>query len=46
MPMTKKGTKIMKALKKEYGEKKGETVFYAMRSKGSITGVDRKRKRK
>lgn len=46
MPMTQKGTKIMKALKKEYGVKKGESVFYAMKSKGSIKGVDRKRKGK
>jgi hypothetical protein len=27
-------------MKEEYGEKKGEQVFYASRNKGKITGVD------
>lgn len=43
MPKTKKGQKIMKAMKKEYGSKKGERVFYASRNKGTIRGVDKKR---
>lgn len=43
MPKTKKGRKIMSAMKKEYGAKKGERVFYASRNKGTIKGVDRKR---
>lgn len=30
----------MSAMKKEYGDKKGESVFYASRNKGAITGVD------
>jgi len=29
---------------KEYGSKKGRRVFYASRNKGTIKGVDRKRK--
>jgi len=29
MPLTEKGKKIMKSMKKQYGKKKGETVFYA-----------------
>jgi hypothetical protein len=29
MPLTKTGKKIEKNMKKEYGEKKGESVFYA-----------------
>lgn len=43
MPKTKKGKKIESAMKKEYGAKKGERVFYASRNKGTITGVDRKK---
>ncbi len=39
MPLTKKGAKIMKAMKKEYGAKKGKTVFYASANKGTIKGV-------
>lgn len=44
MPLTKKGSKIMKAMKKEYGSKKGESVFYASRNKGKIKGVEKKKK--
>lgn len=44
MPLTKKGKKIMSSMKKEYGAKKGESVFYATRNKGKIKGVDKKRK--
>ena len=33
MPLTKKGSKIMSAMKKEYGKKRGEQVFYALRIK-------------
>lgn len=43
MPLTKKGTKIMKAMKKQYGKVKGESIFYATRNKGKIKGVDRKK---
>lgn len=42
MPMTKKGRKIMTAMKHEYGADKGERVFYASRNKGTIKGVERK----
>lgn len=44
MPFTKKGKKIMKSMKKEYGSKKGEKVFYASRNAGKIKGVDKRRK--
>ena len=44
MPLTKKGKKIMKAMKKEYGSKKAKQVFYASKNKGKIKGVDKKRK--
>lgn len=42
MPLTKKGKKIMAAMKSEYGPKKGEKVFYASKNKGTITGVEGK----
>lgn len=41
MPKTKKGEKIMANMKKEYGDKEGERVFYASRNKGTISGVDK-----
>lgn len=39
MPLNKKGKKIMSAMKKEYGEKKGKNVFYATLNKGKIKKV-------
>jgi hypothetical protein len=41
MPLTKKGEKIKEAMQKQYGSKKGESVFYASKNKGTISGVDR-----
>jgi hypothetical protein len=46
MPLTKKGAKILRAMKKTYGAKRGKRVFYASRNAGRIKGVDRKRRRK
>jgi hypothetical protein len=46
MPLTSKGKKIMKSMKKTYGKKKGEQVFYASKNKGKIKNVDKKRKKK
>ena len=43
MPLTRKGKKIMSAMKKEYGEEKGEKVFYASQNKGTITGTHKKK---
>lgn len=43
MPLTKKGKKIMSAMKKEYGSKKGKSVFYATKNKGKIKGVEKKK---
>jgi hypothetical protein len=40
MPLLKKGQKIMKKMKKTYGKKKAQRVFYASRNKGVIKGVD------
>ena len=46
MPLTKKGKSILKKMKKNYGAKKGEQVFYASERKGTIKGVAKKRKKK
>ena len=45
MPLTKKGSKIKRAMTKEYGGKKGERVFYASANKGTIKGVEKRKKR-
>ena len=45
MPLNEKGRKIMKSMKKQYGEKRGKTVFYASKKKGVIKGVEKKKKR-
>ena len=42
MPLSSKGKKIMKAMKKEYGVKKAKKVFYASANKGTIKGVKKK----
>lgn len=39
MPKTKKGTKIIAAMMKQYGKKKGKSVFYASEEAGTIKGV-------
>lgn len=46
MPLTKKGQKIKKEMSKEYGEEKGEKVFYASQNKGTIRGTHKKGKKK
>jgi hypothetical protein len=40
MPLTHKGKKIEHAMEKEYGEKKGKSVFYASINKGKIHGAE------
>ena len=40
VPLTSKGKKIMSSMKEQYGSDKGESVFYASRNKGVITGVE------
>lgn len=44
MPLNKKGKKIKRAMEKEYGTKKGKSVFYASENKGTVRGVTKKRK--
>ena len=39
MPLTSKGSEIKSAMIKEYGEKKGEQVFYASENAGKISGI-------
>ena len=40
MPLSNKGSKIKKAMIKQYGKKKRERVFYASANKGTIKGVE------
>lgn len=42
MPLTEKGKDILAAMKKQYGSKKGESVFYASMNKGIIKGVEKR----
>ena len=44
MPLTKKGRKIMRAMKSHYGAKKGKRVFYASQNSGRIKGTHKKRR--
>ncbi len=46
MPLNKKGKEIKGNMEKEYGKKKGESVFYASENKGTIKGVTKSRKEK
>lgn len=43
MPLSGKGRKIMKAMRKQYGTKRGEQVFYASKNKGTIKGVEERK---
>lgn len=45
MPLTPKGTKIKAEMRKEYGKKRGDEVFYRSINKGTITGTHTKRKK-
>ena len=40
MPQTLKGKKLMSSMVKEYGEKKGKSVYYAMIVKGKLKGAE------
>ena len=44
MPLTDKGKKILRAMKKQYGAKKGKEVFYASANAKKIKGVHGKKK--
>lgn len=44
MPLTAKGQTILSAMTKEYGARKAKRVFYAAANKGTIKGIDRRRR--
>ena len=44
MPLTPKGKKILRKMRKTYGKKKGEEVFYRSQNKGVIKGTHKKKK--
>ena len=46
MPLNEKGKKIMKSMRKQYGKKRGEQVFYASKNKGVIKGVEKRKTRR
>jgi hypothetical protein len=46
MPLTPKGKKIMKSMKKTYGAEKAKQVFYAMIEEKKLKGVEAKKKGK
>jgi hypothetical protein len=39
MPLSAKGRKIRAAMRKEYGKRKGDNVFYASENSGRIRGL-------
>lgn len=41
MPLTAKGKRILRAMRRQYGPRKGEQVFYASKNAGKIKGVER-----
>lgn len=42
MPLTAKGNTILTAMEKQYGGKKGKSVFYASINSGRIKGAEGK----
>jgi len=46
MPLTEKGRKILRSMKKHYGAEKGESVFYASQKTKTITGTHEKKARR
>lgn len=40
MPLTGKGEEILSNMKEQYGPEQGESVFYASKNAGRISGVD------
>lgn len=46
MPLSPKGNKVLGAMTKEYGSKKGKRVFYASINAGRVRGAEKRRRRK
>ena len=42
MPLNKKGQELLKKLIRQYGFKKGKSIFYAMEKKKKVKGVTKK----
>jgi hypothetical protein len=42
MPLTEKGHKIKSAMIKQYGHKRGTSIFFASQNKGTITGTHKR----
>jgi len=45
MPLTKKGQKILNAMREQYGDKKAKQIFYASINAGKIRGAEGKKKK-
>jgi len=43
MPLTKKGRKVQKAMRQQYGKERGDRVFYAAERKGSVKGLAKRK---
>lgn len=41
MPLTSKGETILSSMVKQYGAKKGKSVFYASINKGTVKGAEK-----
>ena len=46
MPLTSEGKEVMKSMKRTYGGKKGEQVFYATANAGKLEGVEKEQELK
>jgi len=42
MPLTKKGEKILREMRKQYGAKKGKEIFYKSINAGKLKGVHKR----
>lgn len=40
MPLTGKGKKVLRSMEREYGAKKGKSVFYASINSGRVKGAE------
>ena len=46
MPLTRKGAKVRRAMRKTYGKKKGDQVFHASVNKGTVKGAKKSGRRR
>lgn len=42
MPLSQSGKKVLTNMQKQYGDKKGKSVFYASINKGKLKGMEKK----